>query len=90
MTRATGHHSGASARFARPNVRFIQKDGQRIDTATVHKCFFQSALKSGSGPVRATRIWNDMLFGDLYARRLIEKMCEIEIVDANAGFGFLE
>ena len=33
---------------------------------------------------------NDMLFGDLYARRLIEKMCGIEIVDADAGFGFLE
>ena len=31
-----------------------------------------------------------MLFGDRYARQLIEKMCEIEIVDADAGFGFLE
>jgi hypothetical protein len=31
-----------------------------------------------------------MLFGDPNARRLIEKMCEIEIVDADAGFGFLE
>jgi len=26
-----------------------------------------------------------MLFGDSYARRLIEKMCEIEIVDADTG-----
>jgi len=36
-------------------------------------------------PGRAARIWNDMLFGDSYARRLIEKMCEIEIVDADTG-----
>ena len=90
MIRDTRHHSGGSARSGRPDVRFIRKDGQRIDTATVHKCFFDSALKAGAGPVRANRIWNDMLFGDRYARQLIEKMCEIEIVDADAGFGFLE
>jgi hypothetical protein len=52
--------------------------------------FFDSALKSGAGPVRANRIWNDMLFGDPHARQLIEKICEIEIVDADAGFGFLQ
>jgi len=90
MTRDTGHHSGTGARSGRSDVRFIRKDGQRIDTATVHKCFFDSALKSGAGPVRANRIWNDMLFGDPHARQLIEKICEIEIVDADAGFGFLE
>ena len=90
MTRDTGHHSGASAGSGRPDIRFIRKDGQRIDTATVHKSFLDSALKSGAGPIRAYRLWNDMLFGDPYARRLIEKMCDIEIVDADAGFGFLE
>jgi len=71
-------------------VRFIRKDGQSADTANVRKRFFESALHSGASPVRASRIWNDMLFGDSHARRLIEKICEIEIVDAEAGFGFLE
>ena len=35
--------------------------------------------------LRLTRIWNDMLFGDPHARRLIEKMCEIEIVDVGSS-----
>jgi hypothetical protein len=71
-------------------ARFIWKDGQSVEAAIVRKRFFESALDRGASPVRATRIWNDMLFGDPNARRLIEKMCEIEIVDADAGFGFLE
>ena len=71
-------------------VRFIRKDGQSVDTAIVRKRFFESVLDAGAGPIRATRIWNDMLFGDTYARQLIEKLCEIEIVDADAGFGFRE
>jgi hypothetical protein len=72
------------------DIRFIQKDGQKVNTAIVRKRFVEAVLEYGAGQVRATRIWNDMLFGDPYARRLIEKMCEIEIVDADAGFGFLE
>ena len=72
------------------DIRFIRKDGQIVGTAVVRKRFFESVLEGGAGPVRATRIWNDMIFGDRYARQLVEKMCEIEIVDADAGFGFLE
>ena len=71
-------------------VRFIRKDGQSVDTAMVRRRFMESLLECGAGPVRATRIWNDMLFGDRYAQQLVEKMCELEIVDADAGFGFLE
>jgi hypothetical protein len=52
--------------------------------------FSESAVHSGASPVRASRIWNDMLFGDPHARRLIEKKCEIALVDAEAGYGFLE
>jgi hypothetical protein len=72
------------------NYRFIRKDGQIVDTSIVRKHFFDSALQSGASPVRATRIWNNMLFGDRYARDLIEEICDIEIVDEEAGFGFLE
>ena len=67
------------------DIRFIRKDGQKVNTAIVRKRFFETVLKSGGGPGRAARIWNEMLFGDSYARRLIEKMCEIEIVDADTG-----
>jgi len=91
---------GASIETSRPSQRLApacnaqvsihRKDGQIVDTSIVRKRFLESALQSGAGPVRATRIWNDMLFGDSYARQLIEKVCEIEIVEADAGFGFLE
>ena len=67
------------------DIRFIRKDGQSISIGIVRKRFFETVLESGGSPGRATRIWNDMLFGDSYARRLIEKMCEIEIVDADTG-----
>ena len=67
------------------DIRFIRKDGQKVNTAIVRKRFFETVLESGGGPGRAARICNDMLFGDSYARRLIEKMCEIEIVDADTG-----
>jgi hypothetical protein len=70
-------------------VRYIQKDGQSIDLAIVQRRFFETALGAGVGPDKACGIWNDAIFGDRYARQLIEKMCEIEIVDADAGFGFL-
>ena len=82
--------AAARPKLVMRNYRFIRKDGQIVDTSIVRKRFFESALQSGAGPVRATRIWNDMLFGDSYARQLIEKVCEIEVVDADAGFGFLE
>ena len=48
------------------DIRFIRKDGQTVDTAIVRKCFFESALDSGSSPERATQIWNHAMFGDAY------------------------
>lgn len=45
------------------DVRFIRKDGQRVDAAIVRKRFFEPALEPGASPVRAPRNWNDMLFG---------------------------
>jgi hypothetical protein len=71
-------------------VRFIRKDGQSLEATIVRKRFVESLLEYGAGPVRATSIWNDMVFGDRYARQLVEKVCEIEIVEEDAGFGFLE
>jgi hypothetical protein len=72
------------------DVRFIRKDGQSVDTAVVRKHFFESVLEYGASPARVTQIWNDAIFGDQQARGLIEDICEIDIVDADAGFGFLE
>ena len=71
-------------------IRFIRKDGQCVDMEIVRKHFFESALDSGSSPERASRIWNHATFGDPFARGVIEELCEIEIVAADAGFGFLE
>jgi hypothetical protein len=79
-----------SSEMLMTGFRFIRKDGQSVDMAVIRKRFFEVALDSGSGPERASQIWNDMLFGDPWAQRLIEKVCEIEIVDADTGFGFLE
>ena len=72
------------------DVRFIQKDGQSVDLATVRRRFFEAAIASNVHPDRVCRIWNNAIFGDPQARRLVEKQCEIEIVPANAGFGFRE
>ena len=66
------------------NIRFVRKDGQSVDMAIIRKRFFESA------PDRASRIWNHAMFGDPFALRVIEELCEIEIVAADAGFGFLE
>jgi hypothetical protein len=70
-------------------VRYIQKDGQSIDVVSVRRRFFETALAAG-GPDKACGVWNDAIFGDRYARQLIEKLCEIQIVATDAGFGFLE
>jgi hypothetical protein len=56
----------------------------------VRRRFFEAALGAGVGPDKACGIWNDAVFGDRYARQLIEKLCEIEIVAADAGFAFFE
>jgi len=71
-------------------VRFIQKDGRSLDAAVVRQRFYEAAIASKVHPDRASRIWNNAIFGDPYARRLVEQQCEIEIVAADAGFGFLE
>ena len=71
-------------------VRYIQRDGQSVDTAIVRRRFFETALNTGVGPDKACGIWNDAVFGDRYARQIIEKLCDVEIVAFEAGFGFLE
>ena len=71
-------------------VRYIQRDGQSVDIAIVRRRFFETALGAGVGPDKACGIWNDAVFGDRYARQIIEKLCDIEIVAAEAGFGFRE
>ena len=72
------------------DVRFIQKDGQSVDLATVRRRFFDAAITANVHPDRVSRIWSNAIFGDPQARRLVEKQCDIEIVPANAGFGFRE
>jgi len=72
------------------DVRFIQKDGQSVDCATVRRRFFEAAVAATVHPDRVCRIWNNAMFGDPQARWIVEKQCEIEIVAADAGFGFLE
>jgi len=72
------------------HIRYIQKDGQSVDVAIVRQRFFETALDSGVGPDKACGIWNDAVFGDRYARQIIEKLCDIEIVAADAGFGFAQ
>jgi hypothetical protein len=71
------------------DIRFIRKDGQSVATAIVRKRFFESAVADGVGPERASRIWQHAMFGDPYARQIVEELCEIEIVDSDTGFGFL-
>ena len=72
------------------DVRFIRKDGHSVEMATVRQRFFEAAIAANVHPDRACRIWNNAMFGDPHARRLVEKECEIEIVAADAGFGFPE
>jgi hypothetical protein len=71
-------------------VRFIQKDCQTVDAAIVRRRFFEAAIAANVHSDSACRIWNNAIFGDSRARRLVENHCEIEIVAADAGFGFLE
>jgi hypothetical protein len=72
------------------DVRFIQKDGRSVDVAIVRRRFMEAAIAANVHPDRACRIWNSAIFGDPQARRVVEKQCAIEIVAADAGFGFLE
>ena len=69
-------------------IRFIQKDGQRVDLATVRERFFEAAADAEINLLYANRMWHDALHGDADARKLIEQLCHIEIIDADTGFGF--
>ena len=69
-------------------TRFIQKDGQSVDLATVRERFFES-VTGKVNPQRASHIWNSAMLGEPYARDIIEELCRIEIVRADSGFGFL-
>jgi len=71
-------------------VRFVQKDGRTVDVEIVRQRFFEAAISANVHPDRACRIWNNAIFGHPVSRRLVEEKCEIEIVAADAGFGFLE
>ena len=70
-------------------VRFVQKDGRTVDVEIVRQRFFGAAIAGNVHPDRASRIWNNAIFGRPLSR-LVEEKCEIEIVAADAGFGFLE
>jgi len=72
------------------DTRFINKNGTSVDIATVRKRFFESASAANVNPYRANHIWDAAVFGDPYAREVVEELCGIEIVDADTGFGFLE
>jgi hypothetical protein len=72
------------------DIRFIQQDGQSIDIATLRKRFFESAADAEVDPKRARYLWDAAMFGDTYARKLIEELCNIQLVRSDAGFGFLE
>ena len=72
------------------DTRFINKNGTSVDIVTVRRRFFESASAANVNPHRANYIWDAAVSGDSYAREVIEGLCSIEIVDSDAGFGFLE
>lgn len=72
------------------DIRFIDKDGTSLDIATVRKRFFESAADAEVDPRRASYLWDAAMFGDRYARNMIEELCKIQFVRSDAGFGFLE
>jgi len=66
------------------DIRFINKNGTSVDIATIRKRF------ANVNPQRTRHIWNAAMLGDSYVREVIEELCGIEIVDSDAGFGFLQ
>jgi hypothetical protein len=56
----------------------------------VRKRFFEAIADREINLLYASRIWHDALQGRADARKLVERLCEIEIVAADAGFGFPE
>ena len=71
------------------DIRFIRKGGQSVDISVVRKRFFEAVADGEMNPLYASRMWHDALHGDADARKLIEQLCHIEIVDSDTGFGFL-
>jgi hypothetical protein len=71
------------------DIRFINKNGTSVDIAVVRKRFFDSAIRSGVHPDRASAIWEGAMRGEPRALDVIEDVCDIEIVSSTAGFGFL-
>jgi hypothetical protein len=55
-----------------------------VDIATIRNRF------ANVNPQRTRHIWNAAMLGDSYVREVIEELCGIEIVDSDAGFGFLQ
>jgi hypothetical protein len=71
------------------DIRFIRKDGESVAAAIVRERFFEAIADRGINLLYANRIWHDVLLGDVLARKLVERLCDIEIVDNDTGFGFL-
>lgn len=71
-----------------PDIRFIEKDGRSVDSAIIRQRSLQSAADAGIIPASAGTVWEDAMRGDTRARQLIELMCDIQIVNSDAGFGF--
>jgi hypothetical protein len=71
------------------DIRFIRKDGQSVAIAIVRKRFFEAVADAKINLLYASRVWYDAMHGDSYARELVERSCDIEIVDSDTGFGFL-
>jgi hypothetical protein len=72
------------------DIRFIEKHGQSVGLATMRKRFFESAADAEVDPKRASFLWDAAMFGNTHARKLIEDLCEIQLVRSDAGFGFLQ
>ena len=68
-------------------IRFIRKDGERVDGSIVCQHFFEVAVNSGITLDHASAVWHDAIRGDPLARDLVEDLCNIEIVSSSAGFG---
>jgi hypothetical protein len=62
------------------DIRFIRKDGEGVAVAIVRKRFFEAIANREINLLYANRIWHDVLLGDVLARKLVERLCDMEIV----------
>jgi len=72
------------------DIRFINKNGTSVDITIVRTRFFESVDNAGVTPDSVNAVWHDAIRGDRYAREIVEKLCGVEIIRADAGFGVLE